>query len=253
MEHDNVVRKCHRYRVSEALTSEAVAHFLMLVALKMRECDLVHHHRLRDVVKASTVFTQQECDCVTVTEHWSRVFPKGQGSQEHLIKFMTMGDMKTPGFDDLLAVFDISDMVYPKAAIESGHDEQESHIEQHARAADASHTLPLLMLVSALSAPLQAAVVTSAVAPAELTPKQVTIKPVATAFFPLSAVKMAGSQVINLKLANSTTVKATVISATSVQSSSSTIIKAANAIQQQSVVVLASSLASAKGCAPRQP
>lgn len=46
MEHDNVVRKCHRYRVSEALTSEAVAHFLMLVALKMRECDLVHHHRL---------------------------------------------------------------------------------------------------------------------------------------------------------------------------------------------------------------
>lgn len=88
---------------------------------------------------------------MTVTEHWSRVFPKGQGSQEHLIKFMTMGDMKTPGFDDLLAVFDISDMVYPKAAIESGHDEQESHIEQHARAADASHTLPLLMLVSALS------------------------------------------------------------------------------------------------------
>ncbi|KAI5236469.1 hypothetical protein MUG91_G211n12 [Manis pentadactyla] len=64
---------------------------------------------------------------------------------------MTMGDMKTPGFDDLLAGFDISDMVDPKAAIECEHDEQESHIEQHAHADDASHTPPLLMLVSALS------------------------------------------------------------------------------------------------------
>jgi len=59
-------------------------------------------------------------------------------------------------------------------------------------------------------------------------------------------VKTAGSQVINLKLANNTTVKATVISAASVQSASSAIIKAANAIQQQTVVVPASSLASAK-------
>ncbi|XP_030048852.1 zinc finger protein 532 isoform X1 [Microcaecilia unicolor] len=94
---------------------------------------------------------------------------------------------------------------------------------------------------------LQPAVVTNAIAPSpDLTPKQVTIKPVATAFLPVSAVKTAGSQVINLKLSNNTTVKATVISAASVQSASSAIIKAASAIQQQTVVVPASSLASAK-------
>ncbi|XP_012581311.1 PREDICTED: zinc finger protein 532 [Condylura cristata] len=102
------------------------------------------------------------------------------------------------------------------------------------------------VLSSPPRAPLQSAVVTNAGAPAELTPKQVTIKPVATAFLPVSAVKTAGSQVINLKLANNTTVKATVISAASVQSASSAIIKAANAIQQQTVVVPASSLANAK-------
>ncbi|XP_045043677.1 zinc finger protein 532 isoform X3 [Desmodus rotundus] len=102
------------------------------------------------------------------------------------------------------------------------------------------------VLSSPPRAPLQSAMVTNAVAPAELTPKQVTIKPVATAFLPVSAVKTAGSQVINLKLANNTTVKATVISAASVQSASSAIIKAANAIQQQTVVVPASSLANAK-------
>ncbi|XP_014636962.1 PREDICTED: zinc finger protein 532 isoform X2 [Ceratotherium simum simum] len=102
------------------------------------------------------------------------------------------------------------------------------------------------VLSSPPRAPLQSTVVTNAVAPAELTPKQVTIKPVATAFLPVSAVKTAGSQVINLKLANNTTVKATVISAASVQSASSAIIKAANAIQQQTVVVPASSLANAK-------
>ncbi|XP_025220964.1 zinc finger protein 532 isoform X8 [Theropithecus gelada] len=102
------------------------------------------------------------------------------------------------------------------------------------------------VLSSPPRAPLQSAVVTNAVSPAELTPKQVTIKPVATAFLPVSAVKTAGSQVINLKLANNTTVKATVISAASVQSASSAIIKAANAIQQQTVVVPASSLANAK-------
>uniref|UniRef100_A0A669QKD7 C2H2-type domain-containing protein n=2 Tax=Phasianus colchicus TaxID=9054 RepID=A0A669QKD7_PHACC len=102
------------------------------------------------------------------------------------------------------------------------------------------------VLSSPPRAPLQSAVVTNAVASAELAPKQVTIKPVATAFLPVSAVKTAGSQVINLKLANNTTVKATVISAASVQSASSAIIKAANAIQQQTVVVPASSLASAK-------
>lgn len=76
--------------------------------------------------------------------------------------------------------------------------------------------------------------------------KQMTIKPVATAFLPVSAVKTAGSQVINLKLANNTTVKATVIPASSVQSASSAILKAANAIQQQTVMVPASSLTNAK-------
>uniref|UniRef100_A0A3Q4ACW8 C2H2-type domain-containing protein n=1 Tax=Mola mola TaxID=94237 RepID=A0A3Q4ACW8_MOLML len=76
--------------------------------------------------------------------------------------------------------------------------------------------------------------------------KQMTIKPVATAFLPVSAVKTAGSQVINLKLANNTTVKATVIPAASVQSASNAILKAANAIQQQTVMVPASSLTNAK-------
>ncbi|XP_060917320.1 zinc finger protein 532 [Labrus mixtus] len=76
--------------------------------------------------------------------------------------------------------------------------------------------------------------------------KQMTIKPVATAFLPVSAVKTAGSQVINLKLANNTTVKATVIPAASVQSASSAILKAAKAIQQKTVMVPASSLANAK-------
>ncbi|XP_024155575.1 zinc finger protein 532 [Oryzias melastigma] len=76
--------------------------------------------------------------------------------------------------------------------------------------------------------------------------KQMTIKPVGTAFLPVSAVKTAGSQVINLKLANNTTVKATVIPASSMQSASSAILKAANAIQQQTVMVPASSLANAK-------
>ncbi|XP_068430350.1 zinc finger protein 532 [Clinocottus analis] len=76
--------------------------------------------------------------------------------------------------------------------------------------------------------------------------KQMTIKPLATAFLPVSAVKTAGSQIINLKLANNTTVKATVIPAASVQSASSAILKAAKAIQQQTVTVPASSLANAK-------
>lgn len=76
--------------------------------------------------------------------------------------------------------------------------------------------------------------------------KQMTIKPLATAFLPVSAVKTAGSQIINLKLANNTTVKAKVIPAASVQSASSAILKAANAIQQQTLMVPASSLASAK-------
>ncbi|XP_069076368.1 zinc finger protein 532 [Pleurodeles waltl] len=93
---------------------------------------------------------------------------------------------------------------------------------------------------------LQSPSVTNTMTTTDLTPKQVTIKPVATAFLPVSAVKTAGSQVINLKLANNTTVKATVISAASVQSASSAIIKAANAIQQQTVVVPAASIASAK-------
>ncbi|XP_063815460.1 zinc finger protein 532 [Pseudophryne corroboree] len=93
---------------------------------------------------------------------------------------------------------------------------------------------------------VQTSVANNAVASTDVTPKQVTIKPVATAFLPVSAVKTAGSQVINLKFGNNTTVKATVISAASVQSASSAIIKAANAIQQQTVVVPASSLANAK-------
>ncbi|XP_077479384.1 zinc finger protein 532 isoform X2 [Stigmatopora argus] len=76
--------------------------------------------------------------------------------------------------------------------------------------------------------------------------KQMTIKPVATAFLPVSAVKTAGSQVINLKLSNNTTVKATVIPAASVQSAGSAILKAANSMQQQTVMVPASSLAKAK-------
>uniref|UniRef100_A0A8C6EGX8 Zinc finger protein 532 n=1 Tax=Microcebus murinus TaxID=30608 RepID=A0A8C6EGX8_MICMU len=57
-----------------------------------------------------------------------------------LITFMTMGDMKTPDFDDLLAAFDIPDMVDPKAAIESGHDDHESHLKQNAHGDDDSHT-----------------------------------------------------------------------------------------------------------------
>lgn len=88
-------------------------------------------------------------------------------------------------------------------------------------------------------------VATTVVAPVEIT-KQMTIKPVATAFLPVSAVKTAGSHIINLKLANNTTVKAKVIPAASVQSASSAILKAANAIQQQTVMVPASSLANTK-------
>ncbi|XP_061589248.1 zinc finger protein 532 [Cololabis saira] len=76
--------------------------------------------------------------------------------------------------------------------------------------------------------------------------KQMKIKPVATAFLPVSAVKTAGSQVINLKLANNTTVKATVIPAASVQTASTAILKAANVIKQKTVMVPASSLANAK-------
>lgn len=93
------------------------------------------------------------------------------------------------------------------------------------------HSLPTTVLASGLAN--------------EVT-KQMTIKPVATAFLPVSAVKTAGSQVINLKLANNTTVKATVIQASSVQSASNAILKAANAIQQQTVMVTASSLANTK-------
>uniref|UniRef100_A0A8C0GQZ8 Zinc finger protein 532 n=1 Tax=Chelonoidis abingdonii TaxID=106734 RepID=A0A8C0GQZ8_CHEAB len=50
-----------------------------------------------------------------------------------------MGDMKTPDFDDLLAAFDIPDMVDPKAAIESGHDDHENHIKQNAHTDEDSH------------------------------------------------------------------------------------------------------------------
>lgn len=102
------------------------------------------------------------------------------------------------------------------------------------------------ILSSPTKRPLPPTVVaTTRAAPIEIT-KQMTIKPVATAFLPVSAVKTAGSQIINLKLANNTTVKAKVIPAASVQSASSAILKAANAMQQQTVVVPASSLANAK-------
>lgn len=76
--------------------------------------------------------------------------------------------------------------------------------------------------------------------------KQMTMKPVATAFLPVSAVKTAGSQVINLKLANNTTVKATVIPASSVQSTNGTILKTANGIQHQAVMVPTSNLVNTK-------
>lgn len=102
------------------------------------------------------------------------------------------------------------------------------------------------ILSSLAKPPLPPTVVaTTRAAPIEIT-KQMTIKPVATAFLPVSAIKTAGSQIINLKLANNTTVKAKVIPATSVQGASSAILKAANAIQQQTVMVPASSLANAK-------
>ncbi|XP_062333960.1 zinc finger protein 532 [Osmerus eperlanus] len=93
---------------------------------------------------------------------------------------------------------------------------------------------------------LPATIVASSAGPTMEITKQMTIKPVATAFLPVSAVKTAGSQVINLKLANNTTVKATVVPASSVQSASSAILKTANAIQQQAVIVPTSSLANAK-------
>lgn len=98
------------------------------------------------------------------------------------------------------------------------------------------------------STPIQSALITASgvVNSSDVVQKQITIKPVATAFLPVSTVKTAGSQVINLKFANNTTVKATVISAASVQSASSAILKAANAMQQQTVVVPASSLVNAK-------
>lgn len=76
--------------------------------------------------------------------------------------------------------------------------------------------------------------------------KQMTMKPVATAFLPVSAVKTGGSQVINLKLANNTTVKATVIPASSVQSTNGAILKTANGIQHQAVMVPTSNLVNTK-------
>uniref|UniRef100_A0A8C6JIC7 Zinc finger protein 532 n=1 Tax=Melopsittacus undulatus TaxID=13146 RepID=A0A8C6JIC7_MELUD len=136
--------------------------------------------------------------------------------------------------------------VLPELELDSGKKAEQTAPMVTSMASLLSSPSSAAVLSSPPRAPLQSTVVTNAVASAELAPKQVTIKPVATAFLPVSAVKTAGSQVINLKLANNTTVKATVISAASVQSASSAIIKAANAIQQQTVVVPASSLASAK-------
>ncbi|XP_074230546.1 zinc finger protein 532-like [Camelus bactrianus] len=105
------------------------------------------------------------------------------------------------------------------------------------RIASWPHTQHYFLGVSAkrvhLRTPVQSVVITNAVAPAELTPKQVTIKPVVTAFLLVSALKTAGSQVINVKLTNNTMVKDTVISAASIQSTSSSIFKAASATQQK--------------------
>uniref|UniRef100_A0A8D0HNC8 Zinc finger protein 532 n=1 Tax=Sphenodon punctatus TaxID=8508 RepID=A0A8D0HNC8_SPHPU len=136
--------------------------------------------------------------------------------------------------------------VLPEIDLDSGKRSEQTAAMVASMTSLLSSPTSAAILSSPPRATLQSTVVTNAVASAELAPKQVTIKPVATAFLPVSAVKTAGSQVINLKLANNTTVKATVISAASVQSASSAIIKAANAIQQQTVVVPASSLASAK-------
>ncbi|XP_040053784.2 zinc finger protein 532 [Gasterosteus aculeatus] len=101
-------------------------------------------------------------------------------------------------------------------------------------------------LSSPTGPPLPTTVFATAGGPSMEITKQMTIKPVATAFLPVSAVKTAGSQIINLKLANNTTVKATVIPAASVQSASSAILKAAKALKQQTVMVPACSLANAK-------
>ncbi|KAF7670420.1 hypothetical protein LDENG_00124740 [Lucifuga dentata] len=109
-----------------------------------------------------------------------------------------------------------------------------------------SSSTPSTIFSSPTRPSLPTTVVTTNGGPTMEITKQMTIKPVATAFLPVSAVKTAGSQIINLKLANNTTVKATVIPASSVQSASSAILKAANAIQQQTVMVPASSLANAK-------
>lgn len=109
-----------------------------------------------------------------------------------------------------------------------------------------SSSLPPSIFSSSTKASLPTTVVATSGGSAIEVTKQMTIKPVATAFLPVSAVKTASSQVINLKLANNTTVKATVIPAASVQSASSAILKAANAIQQQTVMVPASSLANTK-------
>ncbi|XP_027764739.1 zinc finger protein 532 isoform X2 [Empidonax traillii] len=136
--------------------------------------------------------------------------------------------------------------VLPEVELDSGRKPEQSSPAVTSVTSLLSSPPSAAVLSSPPRAPPQSSAVASAVGSPELAPKQVTIKPVATAFLPVSAVKTAGSQVINLKLANNTTVKATVISAASVQSASSAIIKAANAIQQQTVVVPASSLAGAK-------
>lgn len=120
----------------------------------------------------------------------------------------------------------------------------DSSANEFASSSLSSSTLPSVFSSHTRTLPTTV-VATSGGSAIEVT-KQITIKPVATAFLPVSAVKTAGSQVINLKLANNTTVKATVIPAASVQSASSAILKAANAIQQQTVMVPASSLTNTK-------
>ncbi|XP_036385572.1 zinc finger protein 532 isoform X1 [Megalops cyprinoides] len=183
---------------------------------------------------------QPESPCSVTSESSSKGSPSSQGGSVPVIPKVRIKTIKTSSgqikrtVTRVLPVFDPEDL-------KKGADPTSIVV---------SSLLSSPTSTSVFSSPSRTAlpttvVATSASSAMEVT-KQMTIKPVATAFLPVSAVKTAGSQVINLKLANNTTVKATVIPAASVQSASSAILKAANAIQQQTVMVPASSLANAK-------
>ncbi|KAJ8286639.1 hypothetical protein GJAV_G00041440 [Gymnothorax javanicus] len=187
-----------------------------------------------------TLSKQPESPCSITSEGSSKGSPSSQSGSVPVIPKVRIKTIKTSSgqikrtVTRVLPVFDPDDL-------KKGTDSPSIVV---------SSLLSSATPTSAFSSPTRTAlpttmVTTSPSAAMEVT-KQMTIKPVATAFLPVSAVKTAGSQVINLKLANNTTVKATVIPAASVQSASSAILKAANAIQQQTVMVPASSLANAK-------